>query len=125
MKKNSKSVAAGVKVTNGDAPGVTHKKTRDREAAGKLTERVAERRRPPISSEARRGKRGSRQRRKDAYEALHPETKAGSAGANARWNGDPTANLATASFADDQAEKTGGSVRSIRRDAERRKDPYG
>ena len=53
-------------------------------------------------------------RRKEAYEALHPE---------ARHGGDrkseQVANLATCSFADDQAAKTGQSARAIRRDAER------
>lgn len=53
-------------------------------------------------------------RRKDAYEAKHPETKHG---ANQHTRG--VANLATPSFAEDQAEKTGASERSVRRDAAR------
>ena len=50
-------------------------------------------------------------RRKEAYEALHPEARHGGATAN------KDANLA--SFADDQAAKTGASKRSVQRDAER------
>jgi ParB family chromosome partitioning protein len=57
-------------------------------------------------------------RRKEAYELLHPETVAGVAGANAKHNS-AVAKLATASFADDQAAKTGDSTRTVRRDAER------
>ena len=58
-------------------------------------------------------------RRKEAYEALHPETRHGVAGAAAKHGDGAVAKLATASFADDQAAKTGQSARSIRRDAER------
>ena len=53
-------------------------------------------------------------RRKDAYEALHPEARHGG-----DRKSDQVANLATRSFADDQAAKTGQSARAIRRDAER------
>jgi ParB family chromosome partitioning protein len=53
-------------------------------------------------------------RRKEAYEALHPETKHGS---NQHTRG--VDNLSTPSYADDQAEKTGVDARTIRRDAER------
>lgn len=53
-------------------------------------------------------------RRKEAYEALHPETKHG---VNQHTRGD--ANLATPNFAEDQAAKTGASERSVARDAER------
>jgi hypothetical protein len=53
-------------------------------------------------------------RRKDAYEALHPETRHG---VNQHTGGD--ANLATPNFAEDQAAKTGLSERVIARDAER------
>lgn len=53
-------------------------------------------------------------RRKDAYEALHPETRHGG-----DRKSDQVANLATRSFAEDQAEKTGASERSVRRDAAR------
>jgi len=49
--------------------------------------------------------------RQAIYEALHPETRAGVAGAMAK-HGSATANL---SFAEDAAEKTGLSPRSIRR----------
>lgn len=60
-------------------------------------------------------------RRKEAYEALHPETRAHVSGAHAsnRTQGNAAANLAVASFAEDQAAKTGQSVRAVRRDAER------
>lgn len=53
-------------------------------------------------------------RRKDAYEALHPETKHG---VNQHTRGD--ANLATPTYAEDQAAKTGSSSRAVARDAER------
>ena len=56
-------------------------------------------------------------RRKAIYLELNPETEAGVAGANARW--DATANLATASFAEATASATGASERAVRRDAER------
>jgi ParB family chromosome partitioning protein len=59
------------------------------------------------------------QRRKEAYEALHPEVRAGHAGATARH--DATANFATASFAAATAEATGQSERTVRLDAERGK----
>jgi hypothetical protein len=53
-------------------------------------------------------------RRKAIYEELHPETKAGVAGANARWNaGD---NL---SFASSTADATGKDRRSVERAAAR------
>lgn len=55
-------------------------------------------------------------RRKDAYEALHPETRAGHAGAHARHAMD---NLSTASYAADQAAATSVDERTVRRDAER------
>lgn len=60
-------------------------------------------------------------RRKEAYEALHPDTKAHVAGALAsnRAQGNATANLATASFVADTAAKTGRAERTVRRDAER------
>lgn len=56
-------------------------------------------------------------RRKAIYEELHPETKAGVAGADARWNA--TDNLSTASFAAVTAKVSGKDERTIRRDAER------
>lgn len=52
-------------------------------------------------------------RRKEAYEALHPEAKHGG-----DRKSDQVANLATRSFAEDQALSTGQSARSVRRDAE-------
>lgn len=60
-------------------------------------------------------------RRKEAYEALHPEAKAHVAGAHAsnRAQGNASANFAPASFADDQAAKTGQSKRTVQLDAER------
>lgn len=54
-------------------------------------------------------------RRKDAYEALHPETKRGVAGGRAR-QGTATDNL---SFAAATAAATGKDVRTVQRDAER------
>lgn len=57
-------------------------------------------------------------RRKEAYEALHPETKNGVIGAIARH---ASANLADASFTSDTADKTGQSHRAIQRDASRGK----
>ena len=61
-------------------------------------------------------------RRKDAYEALHPETKAGSsqaAGMNkSLGRGDVADNLA-ATFVSETARSTGKDERTIRRDAER------
>ncbi|MBX3492133.1 MAG: ParB N-terminal domain-containing protein [Parvibaculum sp.] len=53
-------------------------------------------------------------RRKEAYEALHPEARHGG-----DRKGDQVANLATRSFAEDTALKTGKSAREIRRDATR------
>ena len=53
-------------------------------------------------------------RRKEAYEALHPETKHGG-----DRKSDQVAKSATRSYADDQAEKTGVSARTVRQDAER------
>jgi hypothetical protein len=60
-------------------------------------------------------------RRKAIYETLHPQTKAfvaGAYGSNAA-QGKFVANVATASFADGLADRTGIAARSIRRDAER------
>lgn len=54
-------------------------------------------------------------RRKELYEYLHPETRRGVAGAEAK-HGRATANLA---FAAATAEATGQSERSVQRDAER------
>lgn len=56
-------------------------------------------------------------RRKVIYEEMHPETKAGAAGAEARWNA--TDNLSIASFAVETAKATGKDERTVRRDAER------
>jgi ParB family chromosome partitioning protein len=53
-------------------------------------------------------------RRKEAYEALHPEAKHG---ANQHTRGD--ANFASPTFAEDQAAKTGVSKRLVQLDAER------
>lgn len=53
-------------------------------------------------------------RRKEAYEALHPESKHGG-----DRRTDQVDNLATRSFSEDQAEKTGQSARGVRRDAKR------
>lgn len=61
-------------------------------------------------------------RRKEAYEALHPEAKAGAAqanGMNASLGRGGQLGHDVHSFADDQAAKTGQSARAIRRDAER------
>lgn len=55
-------------------------------------------------------------RRKEIYEALHPEAKHGSAGAAARWNADD--NLAPA-FTDATAQATGRDKRTVQRDAAR------
>lgn len=54
-------------------------------------------------------------RRKEAYEALHPETRKGVAGGKAR-QGAATAKL---SFAADTAKRTGQSERAVQRDAAR------
>ncbi|WP_062560347.1 ParB N-terminal domain-containing protein [Paracoccus aminovorans] len=51
-------------------------------------------------------------RRKEAYEALHPETRHG-------HNTKESGQVGHSSFADDQSAKTGQSARAIRRDAER------
>lgn len=56
-------------------------------------------------------------RRKAIYLELHPETAAGNAGAEARWNA--MDNLSTASFSAETAKATGKDERTIRRDAER------
>lgn len=56
-------------------------------------------------------------KRKEAYEALHPETRHGAIG-NGREKSCQLGN-STASFADDQADKTGQSKRAVARDAER------
>lgn len=53
-------------------------------------------------------------RRKEVYEALHPEAKHGG-----DRRSDQVANLATCSFSEDQSNKTGASERTVRRDAER------
>jgi len=50
-------------------------------------------------------------RRKEAYEALHPETKHGGDRASGQ--------VVQPNFAEDQAEKTGVDARTVRRDAER------
>jgi len=54
-------------------------------------------------------------RRKEIYEALHPETARGVAGGKAR-QGAATDNL---SFADQTAQSTGRDIRSVQRDAAR------
>ncbi|WP_141098370.1 hypothetical protein [Rhodoblastus acidophilus] len=51
----------------------------------------------------------------EIYELLHPETKAGTAGANARWN-DASDNL---SFASATSEATGKDKRTVERAAAR------
>ncbi|SFJ53840.1 ParB-like nuclease domain-containing protein [Aquamicrobium aerolatum DSM 21857] len=53
-------------------------------------------------------------RRKEAYEALHPETRHGG-----DRKSDQVDKLSTRSYADDQASKTGVDARTVRRDAER------
>lgn len=53
-------------------------------------------------------------RRKEASEDLHPETRHGG-----DRKSDQVANLATRSFAADQADATGAAERTVRRDAER------
>lgn len=60
-------------------------------------------------------------RRKAAYEAIHGPAKAigGRASAIAQGREVATDNLSTASYADDQAAKTGVDPRTVRRDAER------
>jgi len=52
-------------------------------------------------------------RRKEIYEALHPETKRGVAGAEARWHASETV-----SFASDTAAKTGLTPRTIQQDVQ-------
>src|SRR5580693_4590630 len=62
------------------------------------------------------------QRRKDAYEALHPEIRHGaSGGTNAGKGRSEVANLATSvdRFTADTASKTGRSERDVQRDAAR------
>lgn len=56
-------------------------------------------------------------RRKEAYEALHPETRHGG-----DRKSDQVAKFATRSFAADQAANTGASERTVRLDAARGKD---
>jgi len=53
-------------------------------------------------------------RRKEAYEALHPEVRHGG-----DRKSDQVADIATRSFAEDQSQKTGMSERAVRLDAER------
>lgn len=53
-------------------------------------------------------------RRKDAYEALHPETKIGR-----NQHSERDGQVVQPSFAEDQASKTGVDERTVRRDAER------
>ena len=53
-------------------------------------------------------------RRKEAYEALHPEAKRGG-----DRRSDQTANNAVRSFAEDQADNTGKAIRTVFLDAER------
>ena len=53
-------------------------------------------------------------RRKEAYEALHPETRNGR-----NQHSDRDGQVVQPSFAEDQATKTGQSARTIREDAER------
>lgn len=55
-------------------------------------------------------------RRKEIYEELHPEAKAGVAGANARWHADEKF---TSAFSSDVAEKTGRTQRAVQLDTER------
>lgn len=55
-------------------------------------------------------------RRKVIYEELHPETRAGVAGAKARW-GDATDTVSVA-FSEDTASKTGLTARTVRRDVQ-------
>lgn len=60
-------------------------------------------------------------RRKEIYEALYPETKAGkaqAAGSNRKQGKHVADNVSATSFADDTAAKTGRSARSVRRDVE-------
>jgi hypothetical protein len=59
-----------------------------------------------------------RLRRKDAYEALHPETKHGSPSVS-RQVGDTRERSGIDRFTSDTAAKTGQSERAIQRDAER------
>lgn len=55
-------------------------------------------------------------RRKEIYEALHPEAKHGNAGAAARWNADEKS---ASAFSEATAEATGRSKRSVQIDAAR------
>jgi hypothetical protein len=59
--------------------------------------------------------------RKEAYEALHPETAHGSPGVS-RQVGDTGRRVDTPTFAKDTAARTGKSERTIQRDAERMSD---
>ena len=56
--------------------------------------------------------------RKEIYEALHPETKqaTGRELAEKRWNATET--ISTASFADDTAQKSGLTARTIRQEVQ-------
>ena len=58
------------------------------------------------------------QRRKEAYEALHPETKHGSPGVS-RQVGDTQERSSESRFTADTAARTGQSERSVQRDATR------
>lgn len=60
--------------------------------------------------------RRSKARRKEIYEALHPEAKHGNAGAAARWNADEKS---ASAFSEATAEATGRSKRSVQIDAAR------
>jgi hypothetical protein len=55
-------------------------------------------------------------RRKQIYEAMHPETRRGTKGGPGRGHTKTTENISVVSFADDAAAKTGRTSRSIRAD---------